>query len=57
MMIMLMFTPEKHLPIPGQHGHSPQRHTAGTAAPPTAETGNTVSQRANYDDDVDVYPQ
>jgi len=20
-------TPERHLPTPGQHGHSPQRHT------------------------------
>jgi len=33
-MMMMMFTPERHLPTPGQHGHSPQRHpTAGTAAP------------------------
>ena len=30
--------PERHLPTPGQHGHSPQRHTAaGTAAPTTAD--------------------
>jgi len=29
-----MFTPERHLPTPGQRGHRPQRHTAtGTAAP------------------------
>jgi len=28
-----MFNHERHLPTPGQHGHSPQRHTAaGTAA-------------------------
>jgi len=33
-MINDMYTPERHLPTPGQHGHSPQRHTAaGTAAP------------------------
>ena len=33
-----------HLPTPGQHGHSPQRHTAaGTAAPTTADLGNTVA--------------
>ena len=43
-----MYTPERHLPTPGQHGDSPQRHTAaGTAAPTTADTGNTVPQRAN----------
>jgi len=43
-----MFTPERHLPTPGQHGHSPQRHTtAGTATPTTADTGNTFPQRAN----------
>jgi len=42
-----LHTPERHLPTPGQHGHSPQRHTAaGTAAPTTADTGNTV-QLAN----------
>ena len=46
--MMMMFTPERHLPTSGQHGHSPQRHTAaGTAAPTTADTGNTVPQRAN----------
>jgi len=29
------YTPETHLPTPGQRRHSPQRHTtAGTAAPP-----------------------
>jgi len=43
-----MYTPERHLPTPGQRGHSPQRHTAaGTAAPTTTDTGNTVQQRAN----------
>ena len=43
-----MFTPERHLPTPGQRGHSPQRHTAaGTAAHPTTVTVNTVPQRAN----------
>jgi len=43
-----LFTPERHLPTPGQHGHSPLRHTAaGTAAPTTANKGNTVPQRAN----------
>ena len=45
MMIVYPFTPERptrSLPTPGQHGHSPQRHTAaGTAAPTTADTGNT----------------
>ena len=31
--MMMMFSPERHLPILGQHGHSPQRHTAaGTVA-------------------------
>jgi len=43
-----MFTPEKHLPAPGQRGHIPKRHTAaGTADPTTTDTGNTVPQRAN----------
>jgi len=43
-----MYTLERHLPTPGQRGHSPQRHTtAGTAAPTTTDTGNTVPQRAN----------
>jgi len=38
-----LFTPKRHLPTPGQHGHSPQRHTAaGTAAPSTADMGNAV---------------
>jgi len=42
-----IFTPAGHLPTPGQRGHSPQRHTAaGTAAPTTKDTGNTVPQRA-----------
>ena len=37
---MIMLTPERHLPRPGQHGQSLQRHTAaGTAAPTTAEMG------------------
>jgi len=44
----MVFTPESHLPTPGQHGHGPQRHTAaGTAAPTTTDKGNTVPQRAN----------
>ena len=39
------FTPETHLPLPGQRGHSPQRDTAvGTGAPITTGTGNTVPQ-------------
>ena len=42
-----MFTPERHLPTPGQRGHSPQRHTAAGTAPTTTDTGNTVPQRAN----------
>jgi len=70
-----MFTPERHLPTPGQRRHSPgggvspkinrkkeisdiyiyiyigltrRRHTAaGTDAPTTTDTGNTVPQRAN----------
>jgi len=34
------YTPERHLPTPGQRGHSPQRHTTtGTAAPTTTDTG------------------
>jgi len=46
--LILIVYPEKHLPTPGQHGHSPQRHTAaGTAAPTTADMGSTVPQRAN----------
>ena len=45
--VMIVY-PERHLPTPGQHGHSPQRHTAAsTTAPTTADTGNTVPQRAN----------
>jgi len=41
-------TPERHLPTPGQCGHSPQQHNAaGTAAPTTTDTGNTIPQRAN----------
>ena len=48
-----MYTPKRHLPTPGQHGHSPQRHTAaGTAAPTTADTENTVPQRANPYKDI-----
>jgi len=43
-----MYTSERHLPTPGQRGHSPERHTAaGTAASTTTDTGNTVPQRAN----------
>ena len=46
--LKMMFSPERHLPTPGQRGHSPQRHTvAGTATPTTADTGNIVPQRAN----------
>jgi len=34
------YTPERHLPTPGQRGHSLQQHTAaGTAAPTTTDTG------------------
>ena len=40
---MMIVYPERHLPTLGQHGHSPQGHTAaGTAAPTTADTGNTM---------------
>ena len=43
-----MYTPEKHLPTPGQRAHSPQRHTAASiAAPTTTDTENTVPQLAN----------
>jgi len=43
-----MFTPERYHPTPGQHGHSPHRHTAaGTATPTIADMGNTIPQRAN----------
>ena len=53
-----MFTPERHLPTPGQHGHSPQRHTAaGTAAPTTTDTGNTVPQRANPTQTAYAHPR
>jgi len=46
--VVMSVYPDRHLPTPGQHGHSPQRHTAaGTAAPTTADTENTVPQRAN----------
>jgi len=42
------YTPERNFPTPGQREHSPQRHTAaGTAAPTTTDTGNTVPERAN----------
>jgi len=42
------YTPKRHLPTLGQREHSCQRHTAaGTAAPTTTDTGNTVPQRAN----------
>jgi len=40
-----LYTPEKHLPTPGQRGHTPQRYTAaGIAAPATTDTGNIVPQ-------------
>jgi len=43
-----MYTPKRHIPTPGQRGHSPQRHTAaGSAAPTTIDTGNAVPRRAN----------
>jgi len=32
-------TPERHLPTPGQRGHSPQRHTAAGSAAPTTRHG------------------
>jgi len=38
------YTPERHLPTPGQRGRSPQRHTA---APTTTDTGKAATQRAN----------
>jgi len=42
------YTPERHLPTPGQRGYSPQLHTAaGTAARTTMDTENTVPQRGN----------
>jgi len=41
-------TPERHLPTPGQCGHSPQQRTAaGTAVPTTTDEGETVPQRVN----------
>jgi len=50
--------PERHLPTLGQRGHSPQRHTAaGTAAPTTTDTGNTVPQRANPTQTAYAYPR
>ena len=44
-----MYTPERHLPTPGpgQREHSPPHTAAGTAAPTTTDTGNTVPQRAD----------
>jgi len=52
-----MYTPERQLPTPGQHEHSPQRHTAaGTAAPTTTYTGSTVLQRANPTQTAYAYP-
>jgi len=52
------FTPERHLPTPGQCGHSPHRHTAaGTAAPTTTDTGNTVPQRTNPTHTAYAHPQ
>ena len=45
-MMMMLFIPERRLLTLGQQGDSPQRHTAaGTAAPTTTDTGNTVPQR------------
>ena len=56
--MMMMFTPERHLPTPGQREHSPQRHTAaGTAAPTTTDTGNTVPQRANPTQTAYAHPR
>jgi len=53
-----LYTPERHLPTPGQHGHGPQRHTAaGTAAPTTADTGNTVPQRASPTQTAYAHPR
>jgi len=51
------YTPEGHLPTPGQREHSPQRHTAaGTAAPTTTtDTGNTVPQLVNPTQMVDTH--
>ena len=50
-------TPERCRPIPGQTGHSPQRHTAaGTAASTTTDTGNTVPQRANPTQFIRMFP-
>jgi len=51
-----MFTPERHLPTPGQRRHSPQRHTAaGTAASTTTDTGNTVPQRQPHSNGLYSY--
>ena len=57
--IMMMFTPERHLPPHIRTARaSPQRHTAaGTAAPTTADTGNTVPQRANPTQTAYVHPR
>jgi len=48
MMTMVMFTPQKTPPhTRTARAQPPQRHTAaGTAAPTTTDTGNTVPQRA-----------
>jgi len=46
--MMMISIPPSDLPILGQRGHSFWRYTAaGTAAPTTTDTGNTVPQHAN----------
>ena len=56
--MMIIVYPERHPPTSGQHGHNPQWHTAaGTAAPTTADTGNTVPQRANPTQTAFAHPR
>ena len=55
---MMMFTPERQPPHIRTARASPQRHTAaGTAAPTTADTGNTVPQRANPTQTAYAHPR
>jgi len=52
------YTVEEHPPTSGQHGHIPQQHTAaGTAAPTTADMGNTVPQRAHPTQTAYAHPR
>jgi len=56
--MMTCSPPKRHFPTPGQRRHNPPRHTAaGTAAPTTADTVNTVPQRANPTQTAYAHPR